>query len=129
MALAVKAQPFWVSTMRIAVSGTAGFEETVLADGVMDGVLVLPCGELVGTTGAWDDDMEPVVLHAPSSSARARMSNRGSHATCVGFLHILLSPFVFFSTYSCLLYTSCVSWPGFVGRTVLCQDTNGCMKD
>src|SRR5712692_6459140 len=100
MELAVKAQPFLVSTMRIAVSGNAGFEETGLADGVMDGVLVLLCGELVGTTGAWDDDMEPVVLHAPSSSARARMSNRGSHATCVGFLHIFLSPFVFFSTCS-----------------------------
>src|SRR5262249_26012634 len=91
MELAVKAQPLLVSSMRIAVSGTAGFEETGLADGVMDGVLVLLCGELVGTAGAWDDDMEPAVLHAPSS-ARASMSTRGSHATCVGFLHIFLSP-------------------------------------
>jgi hypothetical protein len=48
--------------MRIALSGDAGIEETDgVVGGGMDGVLVLLCGELVGTMVGWDADVEPVV--------------------------------------------------------------------
>jgi hypothetical protein len=102
MELAVKTQPLWRSSMRMAVSGCTGVEETVLADGVMDGVLVLACGELVGTAVAGDTVTEPVpvALQAPTSSARVGTSHRGSQRTCMDFLCILFSPhsFVFSST-------------------------------
>jgi hypothetical protein len=120
MELAVKAQPFLVSSMRIAVSGNAGVEGAALADGVMDGVLVPACDELV--TVAWGDDMEPVVLHAPSSSARAGKSNRGNHVTCVGFLRIFLSPISSSSFGRTHVLSTHCACPGLVGKTIHCQE-------
>src|SRR5947209_13842440 len=86
MELAVKAQPLWRSNRRMAVSGCTGVEATVLADGV----LVLACGELVGTAVAGDTVTEPVpvALQAPTSSASVGMSHKGSQATCIDCLGI-----------------------------------------
>jgi hypothetical protein len=78
----------------MAVSGCTGVEETVLADDVMDGVLVLACGELVDTAVAGDTVTEPVpvALQAPTNSARMGTSHRESQATRMDFLCIFFSP-------------------------------------